>query len=581
MKLQQAKDVLEQWDNVAPSTKGCYSSRIAMWIHYCNTYCNGDDRVDERRLADYVEWLVSSGAAERIRQGATHVQQVLRNQLQGVICYWRIQNKHNNNVRDPRLEPLFVEKWQHIAMRFPRPRHARRTEPIYGTHKMTTPPRGTMDTKPQIPSTVSHIGYMSDNSPPHMQAVGMRHAPLPLNSMVPRSIVPSSAISSSAGRQPQHADSAHAGYLQPGARQQYPHSPAYGPPAMGRRMVPGHHPYANGNPGYPQNMQSRIQPPATSLAPLVSRPQTEHPGRPAHLASIQSMMSQHDPSKSTARPTNQQPMAVSEISDAPNMPRSGSRQSMLSESGAQKAHASQKPDNALYSRATSLGVSSQLDATLVSVPASPKSKVHIEPTRLGVVPEELPVWEGDAAPEGFLLNANEALALGIRLLGAKESVKTQVHAHAMLGLAAWIPAAARSALTLADLSIDEAFNAESKADAEKSAVESNTDAEKSAADTNDADTKQQPLKAIAIALRPADKTAKNGKAIALRHANPFLCSWGTLALWLFSRWHVANEATPDFSTAEWQSQRLFSGIAAEAGFQPLVDSAISEISNDK
>ncbi|KAJ2133683.1 hypothetical protein IW136_004916, partial [Coemansia sp. RSA 678] len=46
-------------------------------------------------------------------------------------------------------------------------------------------------------------------------------------------------------------------------------------------------------------------------------------------------------------------------------------------------------------------------------------------------------------------------------------------------------------------------------------------------------------------------------------------------------WHVANEATPDFSTAEWQSQRLFSGIAAEADFQPLVDSAISEISNDK
>ncbi|KAJ2539821.1 hypothetical protein GGF49_004932 [Coemansia sp. RSA 1853] len=569
MKLQQAKDVLEHWDNVAPSTKGCYSSRIAMWIHYCNTYCNGDDRVDEKRLADYVEWLVSSGAAERIRQGATHVQQVLRNQLQGVICYWRIQNRNNSNVRDPRLEPLFVEKWQHIAMRFPRPRHARRTEPIYGTQKMTTPPRGTMDTKPQIPSTVSHIGYMSDNSPPHMQAMGMRHAPLPLNGMPPRSIVPSSAISSSAGRHPQHADSAHAGYLQPGARQQYQHGPAYGPPPMGRRMAPDH-PYANGNPGYPQNMQSRIQPPPTSLAPLASRPQTEHSGRPAHLASIQSLAPQHDPSKSTARPISQQQMTVNESSDAQNMPRPGSRQSLLSENGAQQVHVGHKSDNALYSRAASMGVSSQLDATLVSAPASPKPKAHIEPTRPGVVPEELPVWEGDAAPEGFLLNANEALALGIRLLGAKESVKTQVHAHTMLGLAAWIPAAARSALTLADLSIDEAFNAESKADAENSA-----------ADTTDADTKQQPLKAIAIALRPTDKTAKNGKAVALRHANPFLCSWGTLALWLFSRWHVANEATPDFSTADWQSQRLFSGIAAEADFQPLVDSAISEISNDK
>ncbi|KAJ2470337.1 hypothetical protein GGI02_002992 [Coemansia sp. RSA 2322] len=136
VELQRAKDVLDTCNFVSSSTKGCYSSRIALWIHYCRKCCNGDETVTEKRLADYVEWMVSSGSAERIRQNNTHVQQVLRNQLQGVLCYWRIQNKNRADLPDPRLGTVFMSKWKTIITRFPRPRLSRRTEPIYGVQQM-------------------------------------------------------------------------------------------------------------------------------------------------------------------------------------------------------------------------------------------------------------------------------------------------------------------------------------------------------------------------------------------------------------------------------------------------------------
>ncbi|KAJ1717938.1 hypothetical protein LPJ61_007027, partial [Coemansia biformis] len=73
--LQRAKDIVETCDTVSPGTKGCYSSRIVTWIHFCNTYYSSDDLIIEQRLADYVEWLVSSGAVDHIRQGTTRIQQ--------------------------------------------------------------------------------------------------------------------------------------------------------------------------------------------------------------------------------------------------------------------------------------------------------------------------------------------------------------------------------------------------------------------------------------------------------------------------------------------------------------------------
>ncbi|KAJ1945885.1 hypothetical protein FBU59_002181, partial [Linderina macrospora] len=135
VELQKAKEILENCTLVSHSTKGCYSSRIALWIHFCNNKYAGDDLVTEERLASYVEWMVNSGAAERIRQGSTHIQQVLRNQLQGVLCYWRIQTGNRPDLPDPRTGRVFSSKWNEIVQRFPREGRSRRSEPIYGAYR--------------------------------------------------------------------------------------------------------------------------------------------------------------------------------------------------------------------------------------------------------------------------------------------------------------------------------------------------------------------------------------------------------------------------------------------------------------
>ncbi|KAJ2359394.1 hypothetical protein GGF43_000012 [Coemansia sp. RSA 2618] len=493
--LQKAKDILEQCDNVAPSTKGCYSSRIALWLHYCNKHLNGDDRVTEVSLTNYVEWMVVSGAAESIRQGATHIQQVLRNQLQGVMCYWRLQNKHNSDAQDPRQQQLFNEKWQMLIMRYPQPRHARRTEPIYGARRMSTPPSGALETSPKAPNTVSRIGYMQDNSPPRAQAIGMRQPHIMPNGAPARTVVPTSAVSNILGiaaGQPQHTGSAHMGYTQPAARQLYPKSPRFGSHPAGHQILHAQHPYTNGNAGHPQDMSPRRPSQTTSLAPLTSRTPADYPSRPSLPPSMQSLAPLQGAPRPTVRPLSQQHTPINGASDALAAQRSGSHQSLLSDTGAQQMYGSHKLDGAHYSRPASAGVSSQLDATLVSAPASPKPKALAEKARPGVLPEELPVWEGQKTPEGHLLNANEALALSIRLLGAKEGVETQVHAHSMLGLATWIPEVTRSALTLADLSIDKTFGTEPRAQ--------NGD---TAADKIDAEAgpEQPSLKAITISLK--------------------------------------------------------------------------------
>ncbi|KAJ1934557.1 hypothetical protein EC988_008772, partial [Linderina pennispora] len=37
-----------------------------------------------------------------------------------------------------------------------------------------------------------------------------------------------------------------------------------------------------------------------------------------------------------------------------------------------------------------------------------------------------------------------------------------------------------------------------------------------------------------------------------------------LAVALFRRWHVLNEEIPDFSTEDWQSIRVFPGLAPDS-----------------
>ncbi|KAJ1904721.1 hypothetical protein GGI13_003669 [Coemansia sp. RSA 455] len=182
--LQTAKDKLENCAFISPETKGCYYSRIALWIHYCNEHYGVDndkvtdsrladygnnEEVTDSRLADYVEWMVSSGYAERICQEKNnrveeseiedegdmgeesdmedieyvmHIQQVLRNELQGVMCYWRIQNNDPKDIPDPRRSAVFMTKWQDIIQRYPHERKPRHSEPVYNALPARDGPAG-------------------------------------------------------------------------------------------------------------------------------------------------------------------------------------------------------------------------------------------------------------------------------------------------------------------------------------------------------------------------------------------------------------------------------------------------------
>ncbi|KAJ2851369.1 hypothetical protein IWW36_001136 [Coemansia brasiliensis] len=568
-KLQKAKDVLELSDEVAPSTKSCYSSRIALWMHYCNTYCNGDDRINAQRLADYAEWLVSSGAAERIRQGATHVQQVLRNQLQGVMCYWRIQNKHNDRAHDPRIDPLFADKWQEIVSRYPRPRHARRTEPIYKSHRMATPPQSTMDPRSHMSGPAAHGGYMPNGSPSHGQGMEMRHPHIMPNGahIHPAAPAPAnSGIAAMPGRPRHHPDPAYMGYPQ-----QIPRHPYMPGPGYESRPIPGGgpHPYAKGNAGYakdmpPQHSQKPSPPRMLPPSSMMSSPKIsdEYQRRPSVSSVSQSLAPVKDSNMLIERVSSQQPDVTSDRLNGATMA-NGNR-----------------PDTTQSSRATSAGASSHLDVAFASMPGSPKVVAQKKHVRSGRVPVKVPEWEGEAAnasldaPEGHLLNSHEALALAIKLLNTQETSQTQLLAHCMFGLAMWIPASARSTLTLADLSMDDDMFLEDKSGYSKMADENGTTVNES------------PM-AISVTLRSTDKAsmpaAKQGKAVALRHVNPLLCAWGSLSMCLFTRWHVANEATPDFSTTEWQKQQLFPEVIvkSDTDFHQSVSGVLSEISNDK
>ncbi|KAJ2765265.1 hypothetical protein IWQ56_004166, partial [Coemansia nantahalensis] len=537
IELQKAKEILEGCEFLSLSSKGCYSSRIAMWIHFCNTYCGGDDLITGRRLADYVEWLVSSGAADRIRQPGTHIQQVLRNQLQGVLSYWRIQTGGKADAEDPRLSPVFVDRWQQIAIRYPRPRQPRRTEPIYGAQKGPASSSQSIDARHQLPGTVTHISNINGDSPSasrNLAAATATMRPSLAPSSVPTPGYPSAGMAPHYSRRSPSRQ--HPYYADGGARNTY-------------------------DMAYRQQQQQQQQPFAPRLPPgVINRPAL--PGTPP-IAS---------------RPRS--PHAGSQVSDYRLAP----------------------------TRTVAEGPVSMAAAEMSPQPSSPRtapSTVAEEQIPQGQLPAEVPIWEGEGAdaagaPEGHLLNASEAIALSIQQLAAGTGVQIQARAHCMLGMAAWLPASARSALTLADLAIEEPFErasaAKSAGAASSSAAEADaeadagadTDSRRGSVSNNSAADSESPadppLKAISVAL-PAG-ASKDSRAVILRHANPLLCSWSALALCLFSRWLDADEATPDFSSAEWQTQRLFPDIAAgpepaENDFACVFAAAAAEITHDK
>ncbi|KAJ2728145.1 hypothetical protein IW152_006054 [Coemansia sp. BCRC 34962] len=116
---QKAKDILANSTLVPLDTRECYYTRFALWIHYCNKHHGGDDKATGSRVADYVDWLVSSGVTDSIRQDHTRLQQQLRSQLQGVRRYWSLQNSGGDGVQDPLRSEVFLERWRAVIERYP------------------------------------------------------------------------------------------------------------------------------------------------------------------------------------------------------------------------------------------------------------------------------------------------------------------------------------------------------------------------------------------------------------------------------------------------------------------------------
>ncbi|KAJ2079525.1 hypothetical protein H4R24_003725 [Coemansia sp. RSA 988] len=621
VELQKAKDVLDACDFISPSTKSCYSSRIAMWIHYSNMYCRSDDHVTERRLADYVEWMVSSGAAERIRQGVTHLQQVLRNQLQGVLCYWRIQNGGRSNISDPRLGPIFIEKWQQIAMRFPRPRQARRTEPIYGTQKGPGASPNE-DIKQHAPGPATHVNQLG-GAPYNNQGNRMRTPHMLPRDHTGHPAGPPPSIAPNSGPMPRHAPTApgapSTGYAQgmPPTRQQFPPGPAGDARMYENKPYQRPNYYPNRDARYPRDMrpippygnQQRMPPaqaqPDQTLLPRPPVPRlgqtpstntsgfTSGPSYPSAMnAPLPTAPSTKNDSylRTAANDKCDEQINISGSAQPPCSP--GSWQGNYSDAPLAPAARRHLTEDTRSLSAVPGQASPPLEVMATSAPSSPgpvsKIAVETEQTVEGVVPEALPHWDsgmangGKDAPEGHLLNVNEEIALNIQHLDSGTVLRTQARAHHALGMATWMSVSTRNALTLADLSIGDLLVSESDVPVQE---ESKADGA-SKQELHE----EQPPKVLTIAMRPESEepaTFVEDKTAVLRHTNPLLCSWSALAMLLFTRWHISNETAPDFGTTEWQSQRLFQENTDKPESEESdsiakhLASAMSKISNDK
>ncbi|KAJ1999434.1 hypothetical protein GGI06_006075, partial [Coemansia sp. S85] len=91
----------------------------------------------------------------------------------------------------------------------------------------------------------------------------------------------------------------------------------------------------------------------------------------------------------------------------------------------------------------------------------PKHDALAQPPRKklsGELPSEMPVWDAavSRSPEGYLLVPEEVAALNLRQLEMNTYQQCQARAFYNLGLASWLSAKQRSALTLADVTMDEA-----------------------------------------------------------------------------------------------------------------------------
>ncbi|KAI7835093.1 hypothetical protein BX661DRAFT_10682 [Kickxella alabastrina] len=574
VELMRAKEVLEACDFVSTSTKGCYSSRIALWMHYCAQRCGGDERVTEERLADYVEWMVTSGSAERIRQGSTHVQQVLRNQLQGVLCYWRLQNGNRADLPDPRVGHIFMSKWQQIVMRFPRPRQSRRSEPIYGV------PKGSSGSE----STDEYGAVHPNGTPP----ISLR----PTFGVIGNGVIhpigqPGQVLGSSQAIHRHRYPTVRPEYTQTHSYRSnsplYPHenidnsyrpcSPVY---PQGHISQQQHHQHQNQQHSQQQNQQQQqgrllktLQRPNQLPVPINSRMSP-----PETLEAIPIVKYVSKPSYPTSGQQfslSQAPLQVAPLNaDVSSSTRAGSRFSPTTDDEGRHSVTDQDSNKLklLQPASPSVSRSPQIDTDETMVPGSPNMDVETEKL-LGVVPEVIPKWQknDESLTEGNLLTLKESIVLNARQLEMGSNAQSQARTHRCLGISTWMSSGARTNLTLTDVSMDEALNTATTP--QQAIVGIPTSGDK----TTHVD---KPFsKCIAVTVHHSAKNTlaglKPGKAAIMRHANPLLCSWNALSFELFRRWHVANEAIPDFATAEWQSLKLFPTLSDGAELPMEVD----------
>ncbi|KAJ1915112.1 hypothetical protein LPJ71_002167 [Coemansia sp. S17] len=116
--LEKARDVLKNCTFKSESSKEDFSTRIALWIHYCNEHCKGDDRVTESGLINYVEWMANSGGVTSKGHALSHFNELFT-QVIGAFHYWRIQEDERDDTFNSKWTPLYLKTYTSIYNKFP------------------------------------------------------------------------------------------------------------------------------------------------------------------------------------------------------------------------------------------------------------------------------------------------------------------------------------------------------------------------------------------------------------------------------------------------------------------------------
>ncbi|KAJ1908743.1 hypothetical protein GGI16_003939 [Coemansia sp. S142-1] len=127
--LEKARDVLKNCTFKSESLKEDFSTRIALWIHYCNEHCKGDDRVTESGLDNYVEWMANSGGVTSKGHTLSHYNELFT-QMIGAFYYWRIQEDELDDKFNSKWNSLYLKTYTNIYNNSPNLFKTRHNEDI-------------------------------------------------------------------------------------------------------------------------------------------------------------------------------------------------------------------------------------------------------------------------------------------------------------------------------------------------------------------------------------------------------------------------------------------------------------------